>query len=96
MNVLITRGTNKILIGLYLTMKKQQTVFNALTMKKPKELFMTSGFTEPLTINQLYTITSAIITINVNPKLCTDALGKLFPFAFIGQLIKLSLIKVTK
>ena len=96
MNALIIRGTNTILTGLYLTIKKQQTVFTALTMKKPKGLFITSGFTKPSAITELYTRTSAIITTNTNPKLWTVPVNKLFTFVPIIKLIKLSLIKGTK
>jgi len=43
MNALIISGTNKILTGQYLTMKKQQIVFTTFTIKKPKELVNNSG-----------------------------------------------------
>jgi len=77
-------------------MNKQQKAFTALTMINPVELVITSGSIMPLTIKDAYTITSATITSNANPKLRMVNLDNFVIFIFIIQFIKLLFIKVTE
>jgi hypothetical protein len=80
---LMIRGTNRILMGLYLTMKKQQMALTMLKIKKPKDPLIFSGSIRPSTITDIYTTTSATTVNNANTKLLNAALDKLFFCLFI-------------
>lgn len=74
--IFINKGTNQMLTGLCLTMKKQLRAFNTPRMKRPNCPLIISGSTNPSIITDRYTTTPATDAMNVETKLCAIVINK--------------------